>query len=396
MRPSISAVAFFSLVLGLAPLVSGVMAADHRDAPILFEDPQADITDVYLFVTPSGNVATVVNFHPVAGEGDPFVKKGIKVLYDIDGDSLEDILLTFKFGRLKNGTQRIVGKIKMHPDSSMRGKFAAGRTTAFGDEPVVIAGDHGIDLFGGAADDPFFADADFLVGPAACPPGNDSFAFQNVNSLVIEVPIDFYPSTTIGVWARTKKDQMGRSLVNILYVPPSKLTPSGDGSLKTQFNRTDPVDQRDTFGEVILDGLVIFNDTSSAQDVLEFLIPDVLSLRRTEGRAWPNGRALTDDVLDRHLPLLTNGIETRDCVRRGEAVLRDQMPFVGPPWATSNGGSVDVRAMAAASAIVVETVAGGERLQLLERSADESWFRVLAPSGAEGWVAAASLSSGSD
>ena len=321
-------------------------------------------------------MVTIVNTFPDAHEGDAFVRKGLRILYDIDGDAVEDIRLNFKFGGLKNGTQRIVGKVKMHPDPSMRGRFVKGRTTAFGDAPAILDGDHGIQVFAGAADDPFFADGDFLAGPAVCPPGNDSFAFQNVSSLALAIPIELFGSELVGAWARTKKDQMGRSLVGTLYIPPSKLDPSGDGSLKNAFNNTAPADQPAAFGSVIAEALGVFNDPQTVQELQEFLTPDVLRLRRTEPSKWPNGRSLSDDVVDGHLALLTNGIETRDCVRRNNAVLREDFPHVGGPWGVVGTGILNVRAEPDAQGVLLGTLPGGTEVQLLRRTPDHVWAMV--------------------
>jgi Domain of unknown function (DUF4331) len=61
------------------------------------------------------------------------------------------------------------------------------------------------------------------------------------------------------------------------------------------------------------------------------LLPDVLHYNPTGPAVYPNnGRALTDDVVDFFLPLLTNGKVTRDKVGPHKDLLA-QFPYVGAP-----------------------------------------------------------------
>ena len=61
------------------------------------------------------------------------------------------------------------------------------------------------------------------------------------------------------------------------------------------------------------------------------LLPDVLKYDPTRSASYPdNGRALTDDVVDFFLGLLTNGKVTRDNVGPHKDLLA-AFPYVGPP-----------------------------------------------------------------
>ncbi len=97
--------------LGLAVLALGaasvgtLWASSHREAPLISEDPVADNTDVYAFVSPDNpeTVTIVANWIPLeepAG-GPNFYKFGDEVLYEINidnnGDARDDIVYEFRF-----------------------------------------------------------------------------------------------------------------------------------------------------------------------------------------------------------------------------------------------------------------------------------------------------------
>ena len=89
----VSMVAFaLSLLLGLAPTFSA--ASSHREAPLIANDPQADNTDVYAFVSPddSDSVTLIANFIPLeAPYGGPnFFRFADDVLYEIKVDNVGD------------------------------------------------------------------------------------------------------------------------------------------------------------------------------------------------------------------------------------------------------------------------------------------------------------------
>src|SRR5207237_8784563 len=90
---SFSMVAFaLSLLLGLAPTFSA--ASSHREAPLIANDPQADNTDVYAFVSPdvTDSVTLIANFIPLeAPYGGPnFFRFADDVLYEIKMDNVGD------------------------------------------------------------------------------------------------------------------------------------------------------------------------------------------------------------------------------------------------------------------------------------------------------------------
>ncbi len=79
--------------------------SSHREAPEIFQDPVADSTDVYAFVSPDrpGTVTLIANYIPLQGPagGPNFYAFGDDVLYEIhvdnNGDAEPDVTYQFKF-----------------------------------------------------------------------------------------------------------------------------------------------------------------------------------------------------------------------------------------------------------------------------------------------------------
>src|SRR2546429_6177010 len=89
----------------LSPAVPVARASSHREAPLISQDPNADNTDLYAFVSPDrpDTVTIVANYIPLeepaggpnfAGFGDdaPY-----RIHVDNDGDGAADIQDSFRF-----------------------------------------------------------------------------------------------------------------------------------------------------------------------------------------------------------------------------------------------------------------------------------------------------------
>jgi hypothetical protein len=65
--------------------------------------------------------------------------------------------------------------------------------------------------------------------------------------------------------------------------------------------------------------------------VAKTLLPDILSYNHNQPASYPaNGRALSDDVMDHFVSILTNGKVTRDNVGPHKDLLTS-FPYLGPP-----------------------------------------------------------------
>src|SRR6266508_531178 len=89
----------------LGTLVSLAGASSHREAPLISQDPTADNTDLYAFVSPDRTeaVTIVANYIPLESPagGPNFPAFDDTVLYEIhidnDGDAKEDLTYQFRF-----------------------------------------------------------------------------------------------------------------------------------------------------------------------------------------------------------------------------------------------------------------------------------------------------------
>src|SRR5258706_1501290 len=94
------------LVLGTVGIwMISARASSHREAPLISQDPLADNTDVYAFVSPErpDRVVLIANFIPLEfpSSGPNFWKFDDNVLYEImvdnTGDAVEDVTYQFRF-----------------------------------------------------------------------------------------------------------------------------------------------------------------------------------------------------------------------------------------------------------------------------------------------------------
>ena len=100
----VAAVGGLAALLALSTLLPAG-ASSHREAPLITEDPVADNTDVYAFVSPDDPdtttlIANWIPFENPAG-GPNFYNFGEDVLYEInvdsDGDAVDDVTFEFSF-----------------------------------------------------------------------------------------------------------------------------------------------------------------------------------------------------------------------------------------------------------------------------------------------------------
>ncbi len=332
-----------ALVLAFAgpPLLAG--AADHLDAPGLTAPSgraDADITDVYAFQGKDArNTVLVLNTGPGAGAIAPLdYGTDVRYIVNIDrtGDAKRDLAYVFRFGK-GNGTgagqaytvTKYMGASARSLTNGM--KVAAGTTGAsksFGGSSKVFAG---------LRSDPFFFDLDAFTG-AVGGSGNgrtfcdaktaDFFSPLNVNSIVLEVP-DSMLGRNIGVWGMTmtsdgRVDRMGRPAINTVF---------NKGEDKNAFNRTLPDRDPALYRANVVATLKALGGYSdmAAGDLADVLLPDVLTYdTRTAAKGPLNGRALSDDVIDAELGIVTQGAVKGDCVAP-HSDYRASFPYLGAP-----------------------------------------------------------------
>lgn len=202
-----------------AVAIAGLYAADHIDAPAV-EGTSSDITDLYVFSSPSNSDNMVFNVNvqgllsPSATESarfDPNVM--IEFNIDTDGDLIEDLVIQSVFTEDQVFAYGPAEPLATTQNSRVNvdARETTAEITQLGESPKVGT-NQGISVFAGPRDDPFFFDFEqfsmILAGEASSfrDPGVDTFAGTNVLSLVIEVPKSMLGGAeTLNVWATTNE-----------------------------------------------------------------------------------------------------------------------------------------------------------------------------------------------
>jgi Domain of unknown function (DUF4331) len=210
-------------------------ASSHREAPLISQDPVADGTDLYAFVSPDApdTVTLIANYYPMQDPaGFPnYYRFGDDVTYriniDNNGDAVEDIFYQWNFdteivnpnsflyqsGPIDSLDSPNLNVRQTYTLSEGRGgaltEIASGLMTppvnigpkstpdyeALADAAIAEVGD-GIKVFAGQRDDPFWVDlggvGDLLTIrelPGNAGGGVDDLMGLNVQTLAIQVPI---------------------------------------------------------------------------------------------------------------------------------------------------------------------------------------------------------------
>jgi hypothetical protein len=265
---AVAAAVAVALVRGPGPEAS--RASSHREAPLISNDPAADNTDLYAFVSPDApNTVTIVaNYIPLeqpAG-GPNFASFGDDVRYEIkvdnNGDGEEDVTYRFRFKTTTGNPNTFLyntGPIDTLSDSdwNVRQTYTVTRINRHGakvlgtDIPVppvnigprstpgydaladaAIADVEGAKVFAGQRDDPFYVDLGSIFDlaglrpfnslhdiPLSDGPGVDGVAGYNTHSIVLQVPIrkltrdhKLYdadePEAVLGVYATASRQRL--------------------------------------------------------------------------------------------------------------------------------------------------------------------------------------------
>jgi hypothetical protein len=161
--------------------------------------------------------------------------------------------------------------------------------------------------------------------------GEDFFADKDVCSIALEVPNSDLGSKRVGLWFRSLDSSSGKWVQADRGALPSQsvfLT----GEKKADYLAGEPADDL-RFIPVFAHSLEHTGGYSAeeAKRVAGTLLPDVLYYDPKKPASYPdNGRALSDDVMDRFLAILTNGKVMRDNVGPHSDLLAS-FPYVGAP-----------------------------------------------------------------
>ncbi len=272
-------------LLGVGLALASVLptgASSHREAPLITEDPVADNTDVYAFVSPDrpDSVTLIANWIPFeepAG-GPNFYNFGEDVLYQVhvdnDGDSEPDVTYEWRFdtqiqnpntflyntgpitsisdpdfnyrqfytlSAVKDGERTELGAGIPVPPNNIGPRSTPNYETVAAQGIVSLPG--GLKSFAGQRDEGFYVDVasafDLLglrpfnaahASPLAAAPGVDTTGGFNVHSIALQVPKALLTqggdgSGIIGVYSQTKRRQ-----TRVLNAIPGNPAPINQGA----------------------------------------------------------------------------------------------------------------------------------------------------------------------
>ena len=259
--------------------------------------------------------------------------------------------------------------------------------------------------YAGQADDPFFLDIrifDLLYGGDLSETGVDSLDGKNVNTLAIQVPtkdLTAKGDPVVGVWSTASRKSMstintdgtreasgdfvqisrlGNPLVNEVVIPAglkdafNSLQPENDASVQPAVDRVNdpevpkliesiygipaPEAPRDDLFAIFLTGIEGLNKPQGDVQPAELLrlntsikpasSPNRLGVLAKDTAGFPNGRRLSDDVVDIELQALEGAVRTGELVEAlaaGDGVnandkeFDDSFPYVALPHSGSVG-----------------------------------------------------------
>ncbi len=369
-------------------------AADHGDAPATSNDLGADINDVYIFLDPTDNtkVVMILTVHGfiVPGENGNFgiFDPALRYRFAIEntGDAKPDVFADVQFSqRLAVGgvAQAQTATISFSGFGGNR-TFTAPATNSsptaeVSPTPVITTdGPSGVGFYAGLADDPFFFDipafgrfvASVRAGapnPAVFQRGRDTFAGYNTMAIAFRIPVSLVRNggnqlgltgitqrrspqifntqtgerTGFGRWVNV--DRMGIPAVNVALVPFNS---------KNAYNAANSIDDANgKFAPGIISTLNLFGTNPTYQAILAGVAVtrgDILRLDLTKPNtgtnaeaSFPNGRRLTDDVIDIILTLVANGNPLGDNVNGNDMPFRSSFPFLAGSQQPRPPGTID-------------------------------------------------------
>jgi len=274
-------------------------------------------------------------------------------------------------------------------------------------QEAIVELDGGERSFVGQADDPFFLDLrvfDLLYGGDLSETGTDSLDGYNVNAIALQVPISELVTgddPVIGVWSTTDRpgtrvqapdgtqtfegdmvqvSRLGMPLVNEVVVPAglkdafNALPPAMDATVDEVVAKVNdpevpkliekiydipaPKAPRDDIFAIFLTGIKDLNMPQGEVTPAEMLrlntsiapagSPNRLGVLAKDTQGFPNGRRLTDDVVDIEVQALEGAVRTGelvealaagDGVNENDVPFEDSFPYVALPHSGSGTGS---------------------------------------------------------
>ncbi|MFD3588313.1 DUF4331 domain-containing protein [Streptomyces sp. NPDC058683] len=282
--------------------------------------------------------------------------------------------------------------------------------------------------FAGQADDPFFADLrvfDLLYGGNLSEVGRDTLKGYNVNTIALQVPNSLIRQSasrpTVGIYATTQRknaqgyyaqvSRLGNPLVNEVVNPQkdkdkfNASEPKDDGQflknvtnpelpklIEAIYNIKAPKEPRDDLVSVFLTGVKGLNQEQPYATPSEMLRlntsikptakPKRLGVLDGDNAGFPNGRRLTDDVIDEALQVVEGELvgsknDLGDAVDKNDKGFEKYFPYVAEPTSGSRGALAKAAGSSTKSAL-------GDALTSSDSSSNTTLIAGSAAAGAAG------------
>ncbi|MCP3770610.1 DUF4331 domain-containing protein [Streptomyces sp. MAR25Y5] len=392
-------------------------------------DAQGELLFRYTFRTHTKNEKTFLyNTGPVTSLDDPDLN--ITQTYDIELLKLKD--------------QHLVSRTKIADDvpvaPSNVGKASMPDYDTLREQAVRELAD-GATTFAGQADDPFFLDLrvfDLLYGGNLSEVGNDTLKGYNVNSLALQVPthmiVESADQPVVGIWSTTRRknakgqftqvSRLGNPLVNEVVNPlkdkdtfnasapwddaqflKNVTNPELPKLIEAIYKIEAPAEPRNDLVDVFLKGVEGLNQpphvTPSEMLRLNTSIepaaePKRLGVLDGDNAGFPNGRRLTDDVIDAALQVVEGELvgaanDLGDAVDANDKEFGASFPYLANPTEGSRGplaegvdSGNDVRNQLG-DALRPAGAGGSDDTTLIAASAGAGAFGILLIGGALMW-----------
>ena len=318
-------------------------------------DARLDLTDLYAFPNPGepGKSIFIMDFHPSVGlnpqgptTDEPFAPEALYELrIDTDGDAIANVTYQVQFSPSEGEGQ--VATLRRLEDAKAAGTGEGGQVIAEGVQvatgrqtKVTRTGDYR--FFVGWRSDPFFFDVLGTLNNMQFT-GKDFFADKDTCSIALGLPDSLLGTKALGLWARTlipEKSAAGGWVQADRGARPNQ-TPFLTGEQNAAYLAGEPADDA-RFVPVFAHALEHTGGYApeEAMRVAGTLLPDILRYDPRHPASFPgNGRALTDDVCDIFLAILTNGKVTGDGVGPHGDLLTE-FPYLAPPHKVRSAGLV--------------------------------------------------------
>jgi Domain of unknown function (DUF4331) len=312
------------------------------------DDARLDLTDLYVFpAADPGKTVVIIDVNPFAtgmSAMPPFLMRSdfhpdgvYRINVDRDGDAQAEAAFTFTFSERVDGVQ--TGTVFYATGAEARQPEPGGEVLIDG-TPVafdhasarpVLAGQ--VRLFIGVRSEPFFADADGSFHGFQWT-GKDAFADKNILSIAMEVPDQMLGADPlIGLWATVSVRRRDGSLLQVDRGGHPTINPFvNPNNVKNTYNLGQPVDDLANYlgpwSKFLQDNGGY--SPEAADKAARIVLPDILRYDRSRPAAYPNGRAITDDVFSLRFAWMSDGKIPPQGLKPHSDLLAE-FPYLGPP-----------------------------------------------------------------